>query len=147
MDKAKRTKPLIWVIIVLLAVNLCATCGVIIYLFKNNQSTSEQTTRYTLYIGLNDKDTYTQLISLDDAKEIVNNICIKYVDGYTVTEADGGWVDDTSTLTQETTLIYSFTGVEESTVISIMDEVLEQLNQNCILVEISDMTSFYYYGN
>lgn len=45
--------------------------------------------KYILYIGTNDKDTYTRLISLDEAKKIVNGICAEYADDYTVQEASG----------------------------------------------------------
>lgn len=142
------------VILVLLILDLCATGGVIIYLSGNHVSeesvttfsAEEQVSRVTLYIGTNDKDTYTQLISLDDAKETVNNICAKYVEGYTVMQANGGWVDETGMLTEEETLVYSFTDVEEDALVSIMDEVLHELNQNSILVETSDTQSFYYSG-
>ncbi|MCD7921955.1 MAG: DUF3574 domain-containing protein [Clostridiales bacterium] len=149
-----RRKPLIWIILILLVANLCATGGVVIYLSGDHRAEesgtafteSEQTTCYTIYIGTNDKDTYTQLISLDEAKDMVNAICARYVEGYTVTEAEGGWVDETGTLTEEQTLVYSFTDVQEEDLISIMDEVLKALNQNSILVETSDVQSFYYDG-
>lgn len=148
----KRIKGLPWIILILSVVNLCALGGIALYLSTNSLSESsafpesEPATRYTLYIGTNDKDTYTQLISLEEAKETVNGICAKYVEGYTVTEAQGGWVDETGTLTEEQTLVYSFTGVSEEALTSIMDEVLKELNQNSILVETSDVYHRYYYG-
>lgn len=86
------------------------------------------------------------MIPLEEAKETVNQICSKYVDGYTVQEANGGWVDETGTLTQEETLVYSFVDAEEEDLIAIMDEVLTELNQNSIMVERSDMTYTYYSG-
>ncbi|MCD7918404.1 MAG: DUF3574 domain-containing protein [Clostridiales bacterium] len=150
----KKTKPLTWVILILLVLNLCATDGVIVYLAQTSDAEasdavfaeSEQTTCYTIYIGTNDKDTYTQLIALEDAKALVNEICSGYVEGYTVMEANGGWVDELGVLTEEQTLVYSFTDVQEEDLIAIMDEVLEVLNQNSILVETSEVQSFYYYG-
>lgn len=133
--------------------------GVIIYLAsegKPQASISENETvlsydyspngKYVLYIGLNDKDTYSQLISAEEAKKIVNGICTKYVDGYTVMEANGGWVDETGALTEEMSLVYTFSNVEESAVISIMDEVLVALNQNSILVEKQDQFFTFYSG-
>lgn len=101
---------------------------------------------YVLYIGLNDKDTYTQIIPTEEAKEIVNEICVKYVDGYTVSEASGGWVDEKGALTEEVSLVYSFSGAEEADIVSIMNEVLAALNQNSILVERQDIFYSYYNG-
>lgn len=34
--------------------------------------------KYVLYIGTNDKDTYTQQIPLEQAETIVSGICSKY---------------------------------------------------------------------
>lgn len=141
------------VVIILLVIQLLATTGIIVYLCLSQQQnlsvlgeTGQQEVKYTLYIGTNDKDTYTQLIPLEEAKETVNQICSKYVDGYTVQEASGGWVDETGTLTQEETLIYSFVDAEEEDLVAIMDEVLVALNQNSIMVERDDMTYTYYSG-
>lgn len=150
----KKNRLFTWIIPVLLAVNLCATGGIMAYLLGTREaadissafSGSQQAVRYTLYIGTNDKDTYTQLISLDEAKETVNRICAEHVGGYTVMEAAGGWTDETGTLTQEETLVYSFTDVQEEALLRVMDEVLEELNQSSILVEVSGVRSLYYYG-
>lgn len=151
------------IIIVILAIQLISTGGIIAYLYltddaggdKEASENKENSTlafkesdigKYVLYIGMNDKETYTQLIPTDEAKEKVNEICSRYVDGYTVQTAEGGWVDETGTLTEETTLIYSFDDTSESDIISIMDEVLEELNQNSILVEKEDLAYCYYDG-
>lgn len=142
-------------IIFLLVIQLFVTVGIIIYLvFSNDKSIQSQTLfdqnlnheKYTIYIGTNDKDTYTQLISTEQAQSMINEICTKYVDGYTSWIAQGGWVDENDKFTNETTLIYSFTDVNESDVILIMDEIIEKLNQNSILIEYEDVTYSYYQG-
>ena len=102
--------------------------------------------KYVLYIGFNDKDTYEQIIPTEEAIAAVNGICVKYVEGYTVSQAMGGWVDETGALTEETSLVYTLSGVDEAAVISIMDEVLAALNQNSILVERQSITYAYYSG-
>lgn len=140
------------IILVLLMVNLLAVGGVIVYLSGVLQREDasplsqgqQEGTCYTLYIGTNDKDTYTQEISLEEARDMVNEICVKYVDGYTMQEANGGWVDETGTLTQEDTLVYRLMDVDEDQVISIMNEVLVALNQNSILVEKNEVSYCYY---
>ncbi|MDR1705761.1 MAG: DUF3574 domain-containing protein [Clostridiales bacterium] len=101
---------------------------------------------YTLYIGTNDKDTYRQIIPTAQAREIVNGICARHVEGYTVSEAQGGWVDWEGVLTQENTLVYTFIGVSEAQLIPLMDEVLAALNQSSILVERAGVDSVFYSG-
>ena len=105
----------------------------------------EEAQEYTLYIGLNDKDEYRQLISAQEAKEIIDAICMQYVDGYTVTEAKGAWVDEKNMLTQENTLVYHFREADEEALKEIMDRVIVVLNQNTILVE-EQTVSYAYYG-
>lgn len=141
--------------IVLLVINLAISGGIIVYLTGayDRASTAsalpfESTAqgKYVLYIGTNDKDTYTQQISLNEAEQIVNEICRKYVDGYTVQQAKGGWIDGSGASTDEQTLVYSFDAVAEEDIIAIMDEVLVKLNQASILVERQDLTYCYYSG-
>ena len=98
------------VVILLLVINFLMSVGIIGFLAiqytdrrqvgqearaEGSMLTEQMETgkKYVLYIGTNDKDTYEQVISTEEAREIVNEICIKYVDGYTASEAKGGWVD------------------------------------------------------
>lgn len=147
-------------IIILLVCNLLVSCGIIGYnVFEHQQGVQDNKTtgsalskqmetgdKYIIYIGTNDKDTYKQEISTEDARNMVNSICAKYVDGYTASDAKGGWVDETDTLTQENTLVYSFYNVKEEMLIKVMDEVREKLNQNSILVERQKAVYTYYNG-
>lgn len=141
------------VIILLLTANLCAT-AVLFFLWLRPDAKSggqldfdKPQAQYVIYIGTNDKDTYKQIIPTDKARDIVNSICAKYVEGYTETDARGGWVDESGTLTKENTLVYSFNGVKEKQITTIMKEALKALNQNSILVERRDCASAYYSGD
>lgn len=157
MDTEKKKLNFKIIVVIVMILEAIALSGVIVYLAfesKPQAGISKNDTvlsydysakgKYVLYIGLNDKDTYSQIISAEEAKKIVNGICTKYVDGYTVTEANGGWVDETGTLTEEMSLVYTLSNVEESDVVSIMDEVITALNQNSILVERQDLSYTYY---
>lgn len=121
------------------------TAGEKPYTFQNSGFLLEEAPEYTLYIGLNDKDKYCQLISTEEAKAIVDAICIQYVDGYTVMEARGAWADEKNILTQENTLVYYFREADEESLREIMNEVIEVLNQNTILLE-KQTVSYTYYG-
>ena len=143
-------------IISLLVVNFAVSAFIVIYLFIHiGGNTGIQSAlsfeyvengQYVLYIGTNDKDTYEQMIPTDEAREIVNGICAKYVEGYTVCDAKGGWVDEQNMLTQENTLVYTISYADEADIIAIMNEVLTALNQNSILVERRDISSLFYNG-
>lgn len=160
MKGAKR-KSSFQIVVIFLIIEALALAGIIGYLVLSQNAQNSQNTKtvgtildyedaengkYVLYIGLNDKDTYEQIIPTDEAKDIVNRICTKYVEGYTVSEANGGWVDETRTLTEESTLVYILSDVKEEDMIAIMDEVLAALNQNSILIERQEYAYSFYSG-
>ena len=132
----------IFVVLILILESIVLS-GIILSLTADHSENS----KYVLYIGLNDKDTCSQIIPTEEAKEIVNGICVKYAEGYAVTEANGGWIDEAGALTEEVSLVYTITNAEEADVVSIMDEVLTALNQNSILVEQQEITCTYYSGS
>lgn len=61
-------------------------------------------TKYTLYIGLNDKETLTQKIDTEEAVEIVSNVFCGYADGCTIYRATGYYKNREGIDTIENTL-------------------------------------------
>lgn len=104
------------------------------------------TVKYTLYIGLNDKDTYTQLIPYEEAEQKVSGIALKYVDGFTVLSARGAYKDDKGSITHENSLVVEFFAATEQQMKSIMDEVLKEFNQQAILLEKQSVSREFYEG-
>ena len=88
--------------------------------------------QYVMYIGTNDKDTYQPEHSQEEAREIVDQVCLKYFEGYTQ-------------ITHEYTLVCYFDDADKATVYRAADEVIEALNQNTVLIE-EDEISIEFYG-
>lgn len=134
----------------LLGLNLVLTAGIILFLLVTTlapkHAEGESSPSYTLCIGLNDQDTNTQLISTDDARELVNEICLKYVDGFTGSPAWGAWTDENGEMVNEQTLVYTFHGTTRENVVAIMDEVLTALNQSSILMLTDSCDPLFYSG-
>ena len=131
------------VLIVLAAVVL----GTII---KDNQGLNGELTRqkkYTIYLGVNDKDTLKQEIPTETIREQMHEICMKYVDGYTVSVADSFRRDDEGNITHEVSLVYVFIDVQIDSVQKIMDEALVKFNQNSILLEVNKERGTFYSGD
>ena len=150
----KIKKSTIVIFSVLLAINLLFSAGTAAFLVCRGTGAkseiagqdTEPAEKYTLYIGLNDKDTNTQLISTRQAKSIVNKICAEYAGNYTAVDACGGWVDESGRQITENSLVYSFCGISEEKIKTVLDELLKALNQSSILVEHETVTSVYYSG-
>lgn len=103
-------------------------------------------TQHTLYIGLNDRDTYTQLVSTEAARATLGEICLRFVDGYLASESTGGWRDDTDQVTHEQTLVFTIFGASDTQIRQIADEALVALNQNAILIDTDGRRKELYTG-
>lgn len=102
--------------------------------------------KYTLYIGMNDGKTGKPTYDLSEARRILVNIAGKYVDGYTVYDAEGFWHEGEQTFSEKT-LVCVIVDASEESVRKIMDEALKLFRQNTILVERSKTESEFYGGN
>ena len=144
-----KNKKSVIVLTVLLLLNICATAilGLTVYQLSCEQDTTGYTTQYVMYVGLNDKDTYEQMISAEEAKKIIDGICFSYLDGYTIQDAVGSWVDEKENATREQTIVCYFNGADESTVYKIADEVINRLNQNTVLIEKDEIETSFYGGH
>ena len=149
MENTKKHSKLMVAIIIVLAINLCATVCLGVLVLTRNAGTmakTEEINQYVMYIGTNDKDTYEQIISTDDAKSMIDAICCKYLDGYTLQDAIGSWVDDNGMPTHENTIVCYFDGADEETIHKIADDVITELNQNAVLIEKNTVETEYYHG-
>lgn len=85
----------------------------------------------TLYIGLNDKDTKTQLM---DKKYVISRLDY-YFNAYTLIEANGRYKYSDGDIFNELTLIVVITGYDKQQIRTICKELKAELNQECIMVE------------
>ncbi len=102
--------------------------------------------KYTLYLGLNDKDTYEQLISTEEALNKANQICAKYAGGYTQLSANGGWTNDDGTMGYENTIVYLLYDISEENLKGMLNEFIKTFNQSSVLVEKETTAHLYYSG-
>ncbi len=102
--------------------------------------------KYTLYIGMNDGKTGRPTYDLAEARKIFENVAGKYVDGYTVYDAEGFWREGEKTFSEKT-LVCVIVDVSEEAVQRLMNEALKVFRQNTILVERSKVESEFYGGD
>lgn len=109
-----------------------------------SMGTKAKAAKYTLHVGLNDKDTYKQEISDEKAVQIVTDTSLKYVDGFTVYRCQGLYKDSKGQVVKENSLVIEVYDAAEKDMKSIMDELLASLNQESILIEKEDVTFDFY---
>lgn len=102
--------------------------------------------KYTMYLGTNDKDTLRQEIPTDIIRKEMHEICMKYVDGYTLTVSDGFYRDANNGISHETSLVYVFFDADVIALQKIMDEAIVKFNQGSILLEENDAKSIFYFN-
>ena len=113
---------------------------------QKGRAEGDKAIQYVMYVGANDKDTYRPEHSQEEARDIVDRVCLKYFDGYTLQDATGAWTDETGEITHEYTLVCYFDGADGETVYRAADEIIEALNQNTVLIEKDEIDMEYYGG-
>lgn len=98
--------------------------------------------KYSLYLGLNDKDTKTQKIDTLEAYKILCNLLKSYnVEGFTVYNAHGFYVHDDGSFTVENTLKVELMFIDEITIDNIIKQLKIIFNQESIIKQVEEVTS------
>ena len=103
-------------------------------------------TQYVLYLGTNDKDTNQPVFSPEDAKTEAEKILLKHFGGYTIQEANGGWIDGDTTY-QEYTLVIYLSDTTPEQIHAAADEMLEVFNQSSVLIQANQTVTDFYSGS
>ena len=102
-----------------------------------------RTVQFVMYVGTNDQDTnkpvYTQAESLEKLKEVL----IRHFGGYTIQEANGGWIDSGIEY-QEYTLVVYLSDTTLEAVHSAADELISLFHQSSILIQQNPTTTEFY---
>ena len=91
--------------------------------------------KFTLYLGLNDKDTKVQMISTLEAYKIVSNILATDFGGGTIFEAQGIYKHDDGTIVFEKTLRIEILFTEKEKVRILVEQLKKMFNQESVAVQ------------
>lgn len=98
--------------------------------------------KYSLYLGLNDKDTKTQKIDTLEAYKILCNLLKSYnIEGFTVYNAHGFYVHNDGSFTVENTLKVELMFIDEKTVDNIIKQLKIIFNQESVIKQVEEVTS------
>ncbi len=109
--------------------------------------TDEEDIQYVMYLGTNDKDTNKPVFTQEEAKEKAREILIRHFGGYTLQEANGGWVDEDGTVYQEYTLVIYLSSTTAEKVHAAADELIETFHQSSVLIQANPTTTEFYSGD
>ena len=134
------------IVIVCAAVAICLSAVSLVFALGNCSAKEKPDVQYVLYVGTNDKDTNLPVFTPDQAKEKAKEILIGRFGGYTIQEADGGWIDDNGTIYQEYSIVIHLSDTTADQVHSVCDELLKEFNQSSILIHENRTTAEFYSG-
>lgn len=92
--------------------------------------------KYNIYIGLNDKDSKKQEISIERAKEkVIEILTNNNINGLTMYKVDGVFKHETGEVVFEKSLKVELLEVKKEDVLRSIEELKKALNQESILFE------------
>lgn len=97
--------------------------------------------KFTLYLGLNDKETKCQKISTVEAYKIVSNLIANRFNGGTIFEAQGIYKHGNGAIVTETTLRIELLFAAKEDVREFVNLLKEMFNQESIAVQEEEITS------
>lgn len=111
-----------------------------------NELTDKEEVVYTLYFGLIDKDTGKQEMSVAASKEALVNVFLEAGSGYTIYEAEGGYVNDAGDVVQNTTLVCTGIHGSAESVIKLVEKAQTALNVESVYCESALLGNRLYGG-
>ena len=99
-----------------------------------------------LFLGTNDKDTYTPYGTPDEVKAKVDEVLTNHVEGFTIQEANGGWTNDNGTVDHEYTVVILLSDTNEDKVHAVCDDLIKTFNQSSVLIQSNRTKTEFYSG-
>ena len=106
---------------------------------------TDSSIQYVMYLGTNHKDTNEPVFPPDEALEKAKEILVRHFGGYTIQEANGGWIDGDK-LYQEYTLVIYLNDTNEQAVHAAADELVEAFHQSSVLIQAVPVQAEFYSG-
>lgn len=101
------------------------------------------TTKTTLYVGLNDKDTKTQKVDTMEAYKIVTTYISGVTDGCTIYNANGVYRHDDGSIVIEDTLRIELFEDDPAVIDGIITTLKRLLNQESIIKQIEHVNTVF----
>ena len=95
-------------------------------------------TKYEIYIGLKDKDSYKEILNVDTFRQILTEICTEKQIGFSMLTQLGGYTHNKG-YTTETSLRVIIIGINEEELILLGMKLKEIINTDTILITKTEM--------
>ena len=89
--------------------------------------------KYEIFIGIKDKDTYLETLSIDEVKDILKEVCRDKGINFSLLTQAGGYKHHKG-YTTETSLRVIIIDIDEKEIISLVDILKRRINTDTIMV-------------
>ena len=89
--------------------------------------------KYEIFIGIKDKDSYQEILDVDDFKEILTEICATKEICFSLLTQMGGYTHNKG-YTTETSLRVVIIGADEKEIMILGDRLKERINTDTVLI-------------
>ena len=89
--------------------------------------------KYEIFIGIKDKDTYLETLSIDEVKDILKDVCKDKGINFSLLTQAGGYKHDKG-YTTETSLRVIIIDIDEKEIVSLVDILKRRINTDTIMV-------------
>ena len=89
--------------------------------------------KYEIFIGLKDKDSYEELFSINDFKNILSEICVEEKIGFSLISQVGGYTHNKG-YTTETSVRIIIIGITEEEATILAERLKSKVNTDTVLI-------------
>lgn len=93
----------------------------------------EKSVKYEIFIGIKDKDSYEELIDVDDFKDMLAEICTDKEISFSLLTQLGGYVHGRG-YTTETSLRVVLLGIDDDEVVRLAERLKQAVNTDTVLI-------------
>lgn len=94
--------------------------------------------KYEIFIGIKDKDSCLEVISVDEFKEILSEICTEKKISFSMLTQHGGYAHEKG-YTTETSLRVILIGPDEEEVSALAEKLKKRINTDAVLITKTDI--------
>jgi len=98
--------------------------------------------KYEIYIGIKDKDSYLEVLSVEDFKNILTEICTEKKISFTMLTQHGGYTHGKG-YTTETSLRVVIIGLNEDEVRQLGEKLKKKINTDAVLITRTEIEYCY----
>ena len=98
--------------------------------------------KYEIYIGIKDKDSYLEILNVEDFKEILTEICTEKQISFTMLTQHGGYSHGKG-YTTETSLRVVIIGINEEEVYLLGEKLKKKINTDAVLITKTEIEYCY----